>query len=76
MTRPFAASVDFGISPRNSQHPTLHRGEPHWFVMLAGLLGCGVGWVASISHVIIGVALSAPTVWVLHWLGRRWLGAL
>jgi hypothetical protein len=28
MTRPFAASVDFGISPRNSQHPTLHRGEP------------------------------------------------
>jgi len=28
MTRPFAASVDFGIRPRNSQHPTLQREEP------------------------------------------------
>jgi hypothetical protein len=48
----------------------------HWFILLGGVLGTAVGWIASVSHLVVGVVLSLPVVWALYRLGHRWLGTV
>ena len=45
----------------------------HLLMIAAGAVGFGVGWLATVSHMLVGLALTIPTVWVLVGASRRWL---
>jgi len=45
----------------------------HLLIIVAGAVGFGIGWLATASHMLVGLALTIPTVWVLVGASRRWL---
>jgi hypothetical protein len=45
----------------------------HWIILLGLVLGIGVGWVATVSHLVVAAVLSVPVLWVYLRQVRRWM---